>query len=115
MEIMEGTGEGATVVHVAGRVNGANAPELALRLVALIEAGCRAIVVDLSHLVHMTSAGFRSLLQADKRAGQAGTAMVVCGLHGLTLELFEVGGFLDMLTVTTSREEAMRRVAEQPA
>ena len=59
----------------------------------------------------MTSAGFRWLLKADgQAAGQRG-AMVLCGLQGLVLELFEIGGFLDMFDVAPSREEALRRAA----
>jgi hypothetical protein len=34
---------------------------------------------------------------------------VLCGLQGLTLELFEIGGFLDMFSIAETREEAMRK------
>jgi anti-anti-sigma factor len=111
MEIFETPGDGATVLHVEGRVNSVNAAKLRERLGALLQQGCRAIVVDLSRLAHMTSAGLRSLLIAEKQANDAGAAMVLYGLQGLTLELFEIGGFLDMFTVATSREDAMRRAA----
>lgn len=107
MELLEAAADDSAVLHVAGRVNSGNAPELGDRLGALLGRGCRAIVVDLSRLVHMTSAGFRSLLRADKQAGEAGGQLVLCGLHGLTLELFEIGGFLEMFTVAGSRDEAV--------
>jgi anti-sigma B factor antagonist len=111
MDILETVADGSAVLHVAGRVTSANAPELGERLRDLLARGCRSIVVDLSHLVHMTSAGFRSLLRADKLAGEEGSTLVLCGLHGLTLELFEIGGFLEMFTVAGSRDEAVRRAA----
>jgi anti-sigma B factor antagonist len=109
MEILEAASGGATVLHVAGRVNSANAPELGERLQGLLAKGCRSIIVDLSRLVHMTSAGFRSLLRAEKQAAEVGCTVILCGLHGLTLELFEIGGFLDMFSVAGSRDEAVRR------
>ena len=40
-----------------------------------------------------------------------GSTLVLCGLQGITLELFEVGGFLDMFTVGASRDEAIRLAA----
>lgn len=111
MEILEPQDDRATVLLIEGRVNSANAPKLTERLSAHLNQGCRAIVVDLSRLDHMTSAGFRSLLLAEKQAHGVGATMVLCGLHDLTLELFEIGGFLEMFTVAASREEALRQAA----
>jgi anti-anti-sigma factor len=111
LEIFETSADGPTVLHIAGRVNSVNAPKLSERLTGLLEQGCRAIVVDLSRLDHMTSAGFRSLLIADRQAHAADATMVICGLQGLTLELFEIGGFLSMFTVVPTRQDALRVAA----
>lgn len=111
MDIFEIRHDHATVLHIEGRVNSVNAPQLTERLKAHLEQGCRTLVVDFSHLDHMTSAGFRSLLFAEKLAHGVGARMVLCGLNGLTLELFEIGGFLEMFVVAASREEALRRAA----
>ena len=115
MELLESEQDGAMVVHVAGRVNSTNAPGLGERLQAILERGMLAIVIDLSRLDHMTSAGFRSLLLAGKQADALGAHFVLCGLHGLTLELFEIGGFLDMFVVASSRDEAIRRATATSA
>ena len=111
MDILQSRTDAAAVVHVVGKVNSINAPELGDRLNALLVEGCRSIVVDLSRLDHMTSAGFRSLLRVERQAGQAGGQLVLCGLHGLTLELFEVGGFLEMFEIAGTRDEALVRAA----
>jgi anti-anti-sigma factor len=109
LEIYETEEGGSIVLHIAGRVNSLNAPKLGERLTARLPPGCRAMVVDLSRLDHMTSAGFRALLIAERQAHAMGATMVIYGLEGLTLELFEIGGFLEMFTVVASREEALRR------
>jgi stage II sporulation protein AA (anti-sigma F factor antagonist) len=111
MEILESRTDNAVVVHIAGSVNSGNASELAERLKLLINTGCRAMVVDLARLDYMTSAGLRCLLRIDRQAQEVAGKVVLCGLHGLTLELFEVGGFLDMFMVARSREEAVRQAA----
>jgi stage II sporulation protein AA (anti-sigma F factor antagonist) len=114
MEILETVLDGSAVVRVTGNVNSSNAGELAERLARLIAMNCRSMVVDLSHLVHMTSVGIRSLLRAEHAARGGGGRFVLCGLHGLTRELFEIGGFLDIFEVAESRDEAIRRAASLP-
>jgi anti-sigma B factor antagonist len=109
MEILEARNGDMAVVHVVGHVNSGNAPELDVRLKQLLGAGCRGIVIDLARLDHMTSAGFRCLLRAERQAQGMAGKLVLCGLQGLTLELFEVGGFLEMFMVAPTREEAMRQ------
>jgi stage II sporulation protein AA (anti-sigma F factor antagonist) len=109
MEILEARTGDMAVVHVVGQVNSSNAPELDERLKQLVEAGCRGIVIDLARLDYMTSAGFRCLLRAERHVQQVAGKLVLCGLQGLTLELFEVGGFLEMLTIVPTREQAMRQ------
>ena len=109
MEMFESRTADATVVHIIGRVNSSNASELDERLKLLIEAGRTAIVVDLERLDHMTSAGLRCLLRIDKKVRDTKGKLVICGLHGLTLELFEIGGFLDMFAIAGSRKEAERQ------
>src|ERR1700722_10823754 len=109
MEILEARTRDTAVVHVVGRVNSSNAPELDERLKQLVGAGCRGIVIDLARLDHMTSAGFRCLLRAERQIKEVAGKLVLCGLQGLTLELFEIGGFLEMLTIAATREEAVRQ------
>lgn len=113
MEILESRDDEAVVVHVVGSVNSNTAIELNNRLRLLIDGGCRAIVVDLARLDHMTSAGLRCLLRIEKQAQETAGTLVICGLQGLTLELFEVAGFLDMFVIAATREEAIMRATSK--
>ncbi len=114
MEIFEATDGAVMILQVGGRVNSTNAPLLSARLERIIAAGQRGLVVDLSRLDHITSAGLRSLLLADQMAADRQGRLVLCGLTGLTLELFEIGGFLEMFDVAASRDEATRRAGRGP-
>jgi stage II sporulation protein AA (anti-sigma F factor antagonist) len=111
MEILESRTKELAILHVIGRVNSSNAFELDERLRLLVQGGCRAIVLDLDRLDHMTSAGFRCLLRAEKQVLDTAGRLVLCGLHGLTLELFETAGYLEMFVVAKSRDEALRQAA----
>jgi hypothetical protein len=50
-------------------------------------------------------------LRSEKQVVVTAGKLVLCGLHGVTLELFEVAGYLEMFTVAKSREEALRQAA----
>ena len=112
MELFETPGNGFTVLNLIGRVNSSNAAEVGQRLDRLIDDGWQVIIVDLGRMEHMTSAGFRYLLQAERRVGQAKSRMVLCGLNGLTLELFEIGGFVQMFTIAATRDAAIRLIGD---
>jgi len=80
-------------------------------LQALAASGAQPIVVDLAALDHMTSAGFRCLLRAERYARETAGRLVLCGLQGITRELFEISGFLGVFTVAHSRDDAIRQAS----
>lgn len=95
------------VLAVTGRVDSATAPTLGERLTATLEATGRRLVLDLRQLEYISSAGFRVLLLAAKRAEQTGSRFVLCGLSGKVRQLFDLGGFLDLFPISASREDAI--------
>jgi anti-anti-sigma factor len=96
-----------TVVEVAGRVDSTTAPALGDRLTASLEAPKVHVVLDLGRLEYISSAGFRILLLAAKRADEAGSHFVLCGVAGKVRQLFDLGGFLDLFTIVGSRGEGI--------
>ena len=55
-------------------------------------------MLDLEHLAYLSSAGLRSILAAQKRMNRQGI-MVVRHVCGAILEVFEMTGFTDILTI----------------
>jgi anti-sigma B factor antagonist len=64
MELFEHVSDDVTILEAHGRVDGTTAKEFGDRLVALIHAGRRRIVVDLENIAYISSAGFRALILA---------------------------------------------------
>ena len=89
---------GAVAKSVGGWVIGA--------LVVMVAIG-GLLVVDCAQLDYISSAGFRVLLQAAKRAEQNTAKFVLCGVSGKVRQLFDLGGFLDLFTISASRDEAI--------
>jgi stage II sporulation protein AA (anti-sigma F factor antagonist) len=107
MNLNEQTVGSVTIVEVVGRVDSANAPKLQDRAGALLSASGGGVLLDLSKVEYISSAGFRSLLLLARQAGQSKSRFVLCGLTPKVRQLFDLGGFLDVLPIAQTREEGI--------
>ena len=88
---------GALAVFVEGRLDTNTAPELDDTLKSSLE-GVTELTLDLEKLDYLSSAGLRVLLSAQKTMNRQGT-MVVKNVNETIMEIFEVTGFSDILTI----------------
>ena len=107
MDLREEQVGDVSVMEVKGRIDSTTAPTLGERLTANLSAPKVRIVLDLSRLEYISSAGFRILLLAAKRADETGSRLVMCGISGKVRQLFDLGGFLDLFTIVGVREEGI--------
>ena len=89
-------GEMATVV-VAGRLDTQTAPEFEKELDGVF-AGVKELILDMSGLEYVSSAGLRVILKAQKIMNAQGT-MKLTGVNDNIMEVFDITGFLDILTI----------------
>ena len=107
MDLHEEQVDEVTALSVKGRIDSTTAPAFGQRLESVVTAPAGRLVVDFRDLEYISSAGFRVLLVAAKRAEECGTRLVLCGLSGKVRQLFDLGGFLDLFTIAASRDDAM--------
>ena len=107
MELQQDTAGEVIVLNVTGRVDSNTVPALHDRLTALLAQARAKVLVDLSNLDYISSAGFRILLLAAKRADKTGCRFVLCGISGRVRQLFDMGGFLDLFSIAGTREEGI--------
>jgi anti-anti-sigma factor len=107
MDLKEEEFGGVTVVQVKGRLDSTTSPMLGERLTAMLGAAKARVLVDFSQLEYISSAGFRILLQAAKRADQNASRLVLCSVSGKVRQLFDLGGFLDLFSITASRDDGI--------
>ena len=110
MDLHDDVAEGVRILEVRGRVDSNTAPTLGERLSGSLSIPGARLVVDLRQLEYISSAGFRILLLAAKRAEEAGSRFALCGLSAKVRQLFDLGGFLDIFTISGSREEGIAAV-----
>lgn len=92
------TVEGDTLnVKVEGRLDTTTAPDLEAELKTSME-GVKTLIMDFSDLEYISSAGLRVLLSAQKVMNKQGS-MSVRNVNETIMEIFEVTGFSDILTI----------------
>ncbi len=82
---------------VEGRVDTTTAPELETVIKNELN-GVTELIFDFSKLDYISSAGLRVLLTAQKTMTKQGK-MKVTGANEIVMEIFEVTGFSDILTI----------------
>ena len=89
-------GESATLI-VSGRLDTQTAPQLENELDAVLE-NVKELVFDMNALEYVSSAGLRVILKAQKAMNSQG-AMKLTGVNDSIMEVFDITGFLDILTI----------------
>lgn len=84
-------------MQVEGRLDTMTAPELEKALKESLD-GMTELVLDFANLEYVSSAGLRVLLSAQKIMNKQGS-MVIRNVCETVMEVFEVTGFSDILTV----------------
>ena len=84
-------------VTLAGRLDTTTAPHLEAELKTSLD-GVNSLVLNFAELEYISSAGLRVLLSAQKVMNNQGK-MVIRHANETILEVFEVTGFMDILTI----------------
>lgn len=84
-------------VALEGRLDTATAPQLEAELNQSI-VGTQKLVFDFAGLEYLSSAGLRVLLASQKIMNKQGE-MIVRNVNETIMEIFEVTGFCDVLTI----------------
>ena len=84
-------------VTITGRLDTTTAPDLEASLKESFE-GVTKLILDFAELEYLSSAGLRVLLATQKVMNKQGE-MIIKNVNETINEIFEVTGFIDILTV----------------
>ncbi len=90
-------GEKLTVA-LEGRLDTLTAPELEESLSIALE-GIKELVLDLSGLEYLSSAGLRVVLSTFKTVSAAEGKMTICNANEMVGKVFELTGFSNILSI----------------
>jgi anti-sigma B factor antagonist len=106
MDIEEHTEAHKLVIALGGRLDSNTSPELEKLICPRIEA-TDVVIVDMSRLDYVSSAGLRVLLKAAKIARGAQHRLALAGLTPQVQEVFDISGFTAIFTIYDSRQKAL--------
>jgi anti-anti-sigma factor len=107
--------EGVSVVEARGRIDTVTSKVFSERLTGLIGAGATRVVIDLAQIAYISSAGFRSLLQAGKMIEAAQGRLALSGVTGEVRRLFEIAAFTELFVICPTRQEGIASVTGRAA
>jgi len=94
------TGEGTQVqIKLTGRLDTTTSPNLEKEIQAVCDAGATQIVLELSALDYVSSAGLRVILGTQKKMNAIKGQLIVRHPNEMVSEVFDATGFSDILTI----------------
>lgn len=98
MDISKKADNGTMTLTLSGRLDTNSSPALA-DIISTIDDGVSVLILDLGSLSYMSSAGLRVVLSAQKKMKSLKGKMIVKNVNSMIMEVFEVTGFVDILTI----------------
>lgn len=95
------------VVELEGSLDTGTAPVLNGRLDELTAGGVSKILIVLTGIDFVSSAGLRVLLATTKKLRKTGGDLRLCGLNETVQEVFEISGFVSLMKVFGDEVDAL--------
>jgi anti-anti-sigma factor len=108
LEIKVRESDGISIVDLEGSLDTGTAPTVDSKLGELISGGATKILIILSAVDFVSSAGLRVLLATTKKLRKAGGNLRLCGLNETVQEVFEISGFNNLIEVFGDEAQAKK-------
>jgi len=110
MEISTSPLDGATIISVDGEIDANTAPEAQDRILPLATPGCR-LVLNLTNVPYMSSAGLRILLATYRQISSGGGKVVLVGVAEEIKDTMSVTGFIRFFKVCDTIQEGVEALS----
>lgn len=110
LELKQARVADVVIVSVAGRVDHANAEAFRTQLwpsLASCGAGRDRLLLDLSGIEYISSAGLRVLMLASRDVKLRDGTLLICGLQPIVREIFEISRFNIVFRVLPDQRSAL--------
>lgn len=106
MELIIQEQDNVTIISVSGSIDALTATELTDFADAQIEAGHTKLVIDLSQVEFMSSAGLRSFLGTMKNCRKGGGDLLLASTQPGVEKVLKMSGFTEIIKMYPSLEDA---------
>lgn len=98
MKIQVEERDGAKIIMVEERIDTVTAPEFEKKLLEEL-ATVKNLKINLEKVIYVSSAGLRAFLNGQKYANKNGIDMSLLHVTDTVMEVFDMTGFSDILTI----------------
>lgn len=106
----------ATIIDIAGEITLFNAPDLRRLLMELLKVKkAPRVIVNMSNVAYIDSAGVACLVEALKVARELKLGLALFGLNRVAREVFELTRLISVFEVYGTEEEAVCGVRQAPS
>ncbi len=102
---------GILIAAPSGRIDGYNAQDFHQTLSGTIGDDDNAVLVDMSGLNYISSAGLRAVLMIAKALWQRKARFMLCSLSGSIGEVFKMSGFDKIIEIHDDKENALAKLS----
>ncbi len=106
MQINRKEQDGIVTLSVSGRLDAVSSVDAEKEFNEVLDAGHDMLLIDLSGLDYISSAGLRVLLVVAKRIQQKGGRVTLAGMVAGVKEVFEISGFSSIFKIFDSIDDA---------
>lgn len=98
MTITTTRSDAETILTADGRIDTTTAPQLQAELLKSFQ-GAKTVILDLTKVAYVSSAGLRALLIGQKTATTKGGKFIVQNIHETVMSVLEMSGFDNILNI----------------
>lgn len=109
LELSDRHVESIAVLNVTGRIDMTTSDAFRDRLLGMLDGG-KPLVIDMSGVSYISSAGLRALMIGSRQAHSAGTRLAVAAPQPVVMEIFKISRFDKVLSCHASVDDALAAV-----
>ena len=110
MEIPSDRINNTLILKPGGRVDGQNALEFQTAIDSAIDATNDSVILELSDLSYISSAGLRVILLLAKTLRSRNVQFSMCSISDTVKDVFEISGFGKIIPTHATRDDALAAI-----
>ena len=107
MDITTSTQADAVVIRIAGSMDATTVTDFDAEWKKHLDEGSKKIVVEMSALDYISSAGLRGILMLAKTAKMKRASLGFAGMQSMVADMFKLSGFLTILATFADVDAAL--------
>lgn len=111
MEIVAKQEDRSHIIYIKGRLDAITASEFDRYVTSIFDDFNKIVIINLSNLEYISSAGLRSILAFAKQLKSKDSKIIFTDLKGSVKDVFKISGFYSIFEIFESETDALKHVS----